>query len=102
MNVIDAMTIGASEITDTDAYFSNFGPCVDWYAPGSNIISAGIMSGTSMAGPHNAGIAAQYLQTNPTASPADVTAAIRVKLTPARLVGPSVAYGNNHLLFTDL
>lgn len=63
---------------------SNFGPCVDLFAPGFNILSADISSstatrldqGTSFAAPHVSGIAARFLQTHPTATPAAVWAAI--------------------------
>ncbi len=79
-----ALTTGASTSTDAKASFSNHGSCVDWYAPGAAITSAVIQSdtatgtwnGTSMAAPHTAGVAAQYLQGNRTASPATVTSAL--------------------------
>lgn len=82
--VSTALTTAASTSTDTKASFSNYGSCVDWYAPGQAITSAvmqsdtatGTWSGTSMAAPHTAGVAAQYLQGNPTASPATVTSAL--------------------------
>jgi subtilisin family serine protease len=104
----EAMTIGASDSSDRAAGFSNYGSCVDWYAPGVSILSAGIgsdtasatMSGTSMASPHVAGVAAQYLQGHPLATPADVTAALAALLTQNVVTG--VAYDNNDLLFTNL
>ena len=80
-----AITVGATDINDGFASFSNRGSCVDINAPGVNITSAwyntntatNTISGTSMATPHVAGAAALYLQTNPTATPAQVDAALK-------------------------
>jgi MYXO-CTERM domain-containing protein len=82
--VPEAITVAASANNDTRASFSNWGTCVDLFAPGVTIASAGIASdtainvldGTSMAAPHVAGVAAAFLSANPTATPAIVTAAI--------------------------
>ena len=104
----EGITVGASDSADRAASFSNFGPCVDWYAPGVGVLSAGngsdtataTLNGTSMAAPHVAGVAAQYLQTHPLALPSDVTAALRALLTQGVVTG--VATDNNDLLFTNL
>ncbi|HTL35277.1 MAG TPA: S8 family serine peptidase [Kofleriaceae bacterium] len=82
--VPEAITVGAIGNDDRRASFSNWGACVDIFAPGVMIASAGIandtavnvLDGTSMAAPHVAGVAAAFLGANPTATPAMVTAAI--------------------------
>jgi hypothetical protein len=75
-----AITIGATDVRDARASYSNFGSCVDMWAPGSQITSAWIsgssatntISGTSMASPHVAGLAARVLSMNPALAPTDV------------------------------
>jgi subtilisin family serine protease len=88
-----ALTVGASTSSDQRSSFSNFGTCVDLFAPGSSIyssvISGGYQSwnGTSMAAPHVAGVAALYLAANPTATAAQVGSAIVGGATPNVLGG---------------
>jgi subtilisin family serine protease len=102
--VAEAMTIGATNIDNSRASFSNHGACVDWFAPGRNITSAShledsetrVASGTSMAMPHTAGVAAIYLEANPGASPAEVFSALRAATTGD--VVTIAAPGANHML----
>ncbi|MGK2961340.1 MAG: S8 family serine peptidase [Gemmatimonadaceae bacterium] len=79
-----AITVGATTNADAQSSFSNWGTCLDMYAPGSSVLSAGhtddyatrTSSGTSMAAPHVAGAAAVYLEVNRSASPATVAQAV--------------------------
>ena len=79
-----AVTVGASTNTDVRASFSNYGTCLDIFAPGLDIVSdwwtddaaKATLSGTSMASPHVAGVMAAYLQDNPAATPAAVRDAL--------------------------
>jgi aqualysin 1 len=76
----NAITVGATTTSDARSSFSNYGTCLDVFAPGSDILSAfntsdtatQIYSGTSMASPHVAGVAALFLANNPTATPEEV------------------------------
>jgi aqualysin 1 len=102
-----AITVGATTNTDARASYSDFGSCVDFFAPGSNITSASFltdtgtatMSGTSMASPHAAGAAALYLQGTPAASPQQVRDALYNLTTKNKVTGAQSA--NNHLLFVN-
>ena len=102
-----AITVGATDRTDTFASFSNYGSCVDINAPGVNIVSdwmgsttaTNTISGTSMASPHVAGAAALYLAGHPDAMPPEVTAALVSNATSGAL--KSVPAGTvNALLYT--
>ena len=85
----DAITVAATTHLDARASYSNWGDCVDWFAPGSAITSASHvgddastqMSGTSMSTPHTTGVAALYLEQHPNATPADVYAGLTGWLT---------------------
>lgn len=102
---LEAMTIGATTSGDSKTSWSNYGNCVDWFAPGSGITSAwstsntaaATISGTSMAAPHVAGAAALYLQGNPTATAQQVRDALYAASTKGVVANSSTA--NNHLLY---
>src|SRR6185503_5497873 len=78
----NAITTGSTTSTDARSSFSNIGTCLDIFAPGSSILSAwytsntATLSGTSMASPHVAGVAALYKQANPSASSTTIRNAI--------------------------
>ena len=102
-----AITVGATTSSDARASYSNFGTCVDIFAPGSSITSSwatsdtatNTISGTSMATPHVAGVAALYLQGHTTASNATVRNALVGGATTNVLTG--VGTGSpNRLLYS--
>lgn len=110
--VAEAMTIGATTKTDAKTSWSNYGNCVDWFAPGAGITSAWhtdeyskdgsytrSISGTSMATPHVAGVAALYLQSNSGHTPLQVRDALYANTTKGIVTSSKTA--NNHLLFTN-
>ena len=107
--VAAAITVGSTTSSDSRSSFSNYGSCLDIFAPGSSITSAwhtsntatNTISGTSMASPHAAGVAALYLQTNGSASPSTVRNAIVNTATPGVISG--VGSGSpNRLLYSLL
>lgn len=87
--VPNALTVGATSDSDARTPYSNYGSCVDLFAPGHSITSLSfvndtdtrILNGTSMAAPTIAGAAALYLNANPTASPSAVANALRTSAT---------------------
>ena len=108
--VAGVITVGGS--TDADAMYSlsNFGSCVDVYAPATGIkstfntgpTSTMIFDGTSMASPHVAGVAANYLVGHPSASPATVSTYIRDSATTRKIVNyaaGSLCQNANALLY---
>jgi subtilisin family serine protease len=102
-----AVTVAASTETDQEAGFSNHGPCVDLYAPGTNIVSAGlssdtataVMSGTSMASPHVCGALALVLEKKPAANAKKITKALLKKTSKDKISNPGPGTPNK-LLFT--
>ena len=100
-----ALTVAATNKQDKRANFSNFGACVDLFAPGVNITAGwigsntatAVLSGTSMSSPHVAGVAGLYLEANPGHTPAQVSAAIVGNATPGKVTSPGVGSPNRLL-----
>jgi len=103
----NAITVGATTTTDARASFSNFGTCLDIFAPGSGVLSAwfssdtatATLSGTSMASPHVAGVAALYKQFSPSASATTTRNAI-VNGSTANVVTNPGTGSPNRLLYS--
>jgi subtilisin family serine protease len=103
-----ALTVGATTSTDARASYSNFGACLDLFAPGSSISSAyhtsdtaySSLSGTSMASPHVAGSAAVVLSQTPSLTPAEVSSKI-LSASSSNLVSSAGTNSPNRLLFQD-
>lgn len=93
----NAITVAATDNTDTRASYSNYGSCVDIFAPGSQINSSWIgsntatkvLNGTSMATPHVAGVVAEMLQSIPTATPQTISANLLNQATSNVVKNPS-------------
>lgn len=104
---VNAITVGSTTSNDSRSSFSNFGTCLDIYAPGSSITSAwynsnsatNTISGTSMAAPHVAGVAALYLHENPNLSPAQVTNLLTTRATSNKVTDAKTG-SPNKLLFS--
>ena len=102
-----AITVGSTTNTDARSSFSNWGTCLDIFAPGSSILSAwhtsntatNTISGTSMAAPHAAGVAALFLANNPAATPAEVTTALLNASTINKVTSPGTN-SPNRLLYS--
>jgi subtilisin family serine protease len=107
--VAAAITVGSSTMSDARSSFSNFGSVVDIFAPGSSILSSyntsdtatATLSGTSMATPHVAGVAARFLQSNPSASPATVRNEIVNQATLNHLSGIPSGTANRLLFWSS-
>ena len=104
--VASAITVGATTSTDARASYSNYGSCVDIFAPGSSITSAwrtsdtatNTISGTSMASPHVAGAAALVLSANTSYTPAQVASYLTSNATTGKVTSPGSG-SPNRLLF---
>src|SRR5688500_12818195 len=103
----NAITVGSTTQTDARSSFSNIGPCVDIFAPGSGVLSAwwtpntatATLSGTSMASPHVAGAAALYKQANPSASSTTIRNALVNNATTGVITNVDTG-SPNRLLYT--
>jgi hypothetical protein len=103
-----AITVGATDINDNRASFSNFGTCVDIFAPGVNITSSWLtsdtatntISGTSMATPHVVGVAALIASANPSFTPQQVRDRMVADATTGVVVNPGTG-SPNRLLFVN-
>ena len=110
----NAITVGATgtyyagETTDSRSGYSNYGTCLDIFAPGSNIVSSWMgsttatntISGTSMATPHVAGVAAVLFGRYPTSTPAQIAAMLRNSATPNVVLSAGTG-SPNYLLYLD-
>ncbi|MNU50979.1 Extracellular serine proteinase precursor [compost metagenome] len=103
--VSKALTVAATDNTDTRASYSNYGSCVDIFAPGSQINSSWIgsntatkvLNGTSMATPHVAGVVAEMLQSTPTAMPQTISTNLLNQASSNVVKNPSGS--SNRLLY---
>lgn len=93
----NAVTVGATDINDNRASYSNYGKCLDIFGPGTDIKSAWIgsttatntISGTSMASPHVAGVAAKYLSASPSMTASALTTKLKNDATKNVINGES-------------
>ena len=99
-----ALTVGATTDDDTKSSFSDIGPCLELFAPGSDIVSAwtgsptanSTQSGTSMAAPHVAGALAVLWTDHPTLSAAQAQELLLATAVPDQLTG--IGEGSPNLL----
>ncbi|HYP24775.1 MAG TPA: S8 family serine peptidase [Actinomycetota bacterium] len=103
--VTEAIVVSATDSQDRKASFANYGTCVDIFAPGVSVVSTWLtndtstnsISGTSMASPHVAGAAAQYLQANGATTPPAVESALNTNATTGKVVSPGSGSPNRLL-----
>jgi cerevisin len=99
----NAVTVGATALSDDRAYFSNYGKCVDIFGPGVNILSTymgskhavATLSGTSMASPHICGLLTYYLSLQPAT---DSEFAVKGSVTPAQLKKNLISFGTKDVI----
>lgn len=100
------ITVGATDRNDFRAGFSNYGSCLDLFAPGVDIVStmmgstSGSLSGTSMAAPHVAGAAAVYWSLNPSFSAASVMSGLLNLASSGKVFSPGTGSPNKLLYMT--
>lgn len=106
--VMEAITVAATTITDVRASYSNFGSCVDIFAPGSEITSnwlgnsaTNTISGTSMATPHVAGAVVRFVTSNSTLTPGQIANSLTTNATSGVVVSPGTG-SPNKLLFIHI
>ncbi|MGW1227538.1 S8 family serine peptidase [Streptomyces sp. NPDC001478] len=107
--VPEAITVASSTVDDEQSSFSNYGPVVDIYAPGSDITSSwntsddasNTISGTSMATPHVVGAAAVYLSGHPDATPEEVATALTEGATPDAITNATDGTANKLLKIVE-
>ncbi|MDP2263048.1 MAG: S8 family peptidase [Hydrogenophaga sp.] len=103
----DAITVGATTSSDARASYSNFGTCLDLFAPGSSVKSAwstgdtatNTLNGTSMAAPHAAGVVALMLEAKPDASPLAIAEHLKTTASVNKLSSTG-AGSPNRLLYS--
>ncbi|KAI5121456.1 hypothetical protein M0805_009564 [Coniferiporia weirii] len=100
----NAVTVGASTVSDERAYFSNHGKCVDVFAPGLNILSTwnsgpnsvNTISGTSMASPHTAGLLAYLLSIYPSTTFDPELGSLVPPAMVSSYISPSVTFAQSY------
>jgi hypothetical protein len=105
-----AITVGAISKTNTRSSYSNFGSCLDIYAPGDDIVSTWIgsntalntISGTSMATPHVAGVAAVYRSYNPSKTATEVRNFLVDQISTLNVISNLDANSPNRVLYSQI
>jgi subtilisin family serine protease len=105
--VLEAVTVGSTSSNDYRSSFSNFGTCLDLFAPGTSITSTWLgangtntISGTSMASPHVAGAIARFIGSNPGLTPAQIAYSVTTSAS-AKVISAGTG-STNKLLFSNI